>query len=146
MAAKAFRNGAENPNAWRRTPMSDDEVAGSAMVSDPLTQYMFCSPGEGAVALVLCRAEVAHRYTDRPVHLDAVSFTTRHYGSFEVFSPWLSPERADGPSVVAARAAFEQAASGPRTSTSPRSRTPSRAPRSCTWPRPGSARTASRRA
>ena len=30
------------------------------------------------------------------------------------------------------------------TSTSPRSRTPSRAPRSCTWPRPGCARTAPR--
>ena len=45
--------------------------------------------------------------------LDTVSFVTRHYGSFEVFSPWLAPERADGPTVEAAKAAFEQAGIGP---------------------------------
>ena len=90
-----------------------EQVAGSPMVSDPLTQFMFCSPGEGAVALVLCRADLAREYTDTPVFLDTVSFVTRHYGSFEVFSPWLAPERADGPTVEAAKAAFEQAGIGP---------------------------------
>jgi acetyl-CoA acetyltransferase len=113
VAVKAFENGSQNPNAWRRTPMSEEQVAGSTMVSDPLTQFMFCSPGEGAVALVLCRAEDAHRYTGTPVFLDAVTFATRHYGSFEVFSPSLAPERAEGPTTVAARAAFEQAGIGP---------------------------------
>jgi acetyl-CoA acetyltransferase len=113
VAVKAYRNGSENPNAWRRAPMSEDEVAGSTMVSDPLTQYMFCSPGEGAVSLVLCRADHARRYTETPVFLDAVTFATRRYGSFEVFSPSLAPERADGPTVEAARSAFEQAGIGP---------------------------------
>jgi len=113
VAVKAFRNGSENPNAWRRQPMTEEQVAASMMVSDPLTQFMFCSPGEGAVALVLCRADRARQYTDTPVFVDAVSFTTRRYGSFEVFSPWLAPERADGPSVEAAKAAFEQAGIGP---------------------------------
>jgi acetyl-CoA acetyltransferase len=113
VAVKAYRNGSESPNAWRRTPMAVEQVAGSTMVSDPLTQFMFCSPGEGAVALVLCRADKARDYTDRPVFLDAVAFKTRHYGSFEVFSPCLAPERADGPTIDAARAAFEQAGIGP---------------------------------
>jgi acetyl-CoA acetyltransferase len=113
VAAKAYRNGSRNPNAWRRTPLSEDEVAGSRMISHPLTQYMFCSPGEGAVALVLCRADRARRYTDRPVHLRAAAFRTRRFGSFEVFSPSLAVERADSPSVDAARAAFEQAGVGP---------------------------------
>jgi acetyl-CoA acetyltransferase len=113
VAVKATKNGSENPNAWRRTPMTEEQVAGSPMVSDPLTQFMFCSPGEGAVALVLCRADRAREYTDTPVYLDAVSFVTRHYGSFEVFSPWLAPERTDGPTVEAAKAAFEQAGIGP---------------------------------
>jgi acetyl-CoA C-acetyltransferase len=113
VAVKATKNGSENPNAWRRTPMTEEQVAGSPMVSDPLTQFMFCSPGEGAVALVLCRADRAREYTDTPVFLDTVSFVTRHYGSFEVFSPWLAPERADGPTVEAAKAAFEQAGIGP---------------------------------
>ena len=89
---------------------------------------MFCSPAEGAVALVLCRADVAHRYTAHPVLLRSCVMRTRRYGTFEVFSPSLAPERADGPTVHAARGAFEQAGIGPAMSTSPRSRTPSPAP------------------
>jgi len=113
VAAKAYRNGSLNPNAWRRTPLSEDEVAASRMISHPLTQYMFCSPGEGAVALVLCRADRARRYTDRPVHLKAAALRSRRFGSFEVFAPSLAVERADSPTVDAARAAFEQAGIGP---------------------------------
>jgi acetyl-CoA acyltransferase len=45
VAAKAFRNGAINPNAWRREALTEDAVAAAPMVNDPLTQYMFCSPG-----------------------------------------------------------------------------------------------------
>jgi acetyl-CoA acetyltransferase len=114
VAAKAFRNGARNPSAWRRQALTDQEIGASPMLSHPLTQYMFCSPGEGGVALVLSRSDRARRYTDRPVYLSAVSFRTRRFGSFEVFSPWLSPERAQGPTVEAARAAFEAAALGPK--------------------------------
>ena len=113
VAAKAFRNGSLNPNAWRRKPLSEEEIAAAPMLSDPLTQYMFCNPGEGGVALVLSRADQARRYTDRPLYLKAVSFRTRKFGSFEVFSPWLSPERVAGPTVEAASAAFEMAGIGP---------------------------------
>ncbi|MGV4886763.1 thiolase family protein [Streptomyces viridosporus] len=113
IAAKAFRNGALNPDAWRRTPLSETEIAAAPMISHPLTQYMYCSPAEGAVALVLCRAGLAHRYTDRPVFLRGATLRSRRYGSFEVFSPWLATERADSPTVEAARAAFEQAGVAP---------------------------------
>ncbi len=113
VAVKAFDNGAMNPNAWRRRALTEAEVASSTMVSDPLTKYMFCSPGEGAVALVLCSADRARHFTDRPVYLDAVTFRTRRYGSFEVFSPSLSADRADGPTTEAAHAAFEEAGIGP---------------------------------
>ncbi|MFF9217017.1 thiolase family protein [Streptomyces viridosporus] len=113
IAAKAFRNGALNPDAWRRTPLSETEIAAAPMISHPLTQYMYCSPAEGAVALVLCRADLAHRYTDRPVFLRGATLRSRRYGSFEVFSPWLATERADSPTVEAARAAFEQAGVAP---------------------------------
>jgi acetyl-CoA C-acetyltransferase len=114
VAAKAFRNGSLNPNAWRREPLGEDTIAGAPMLSHPLTQYMFCSPGEGGVALVLCRANRARQYSDTPVFLRSVTFRTRRFGSFEVFSPWLSPERVDGPSVEAAAAAFEAAGIGPQ--------------------------------
>jgi acetyl-CoA acetyltransferase len=112
VAAKAFRNGSLNPNAWRRTPLSEEEIASSTMINHPLTQYMFCSPGEGAVALVLCRDDQAHRYSDRPVYLRAATLRSRQFGSFEVFSPWLALDRADSPTVDASRAAYEQAGIG----------------------------------
>ena len=59
VAAKAYRNGALNPNAWRREPMTEEEIAAAAMVNAPLTQYMFCSPGEGGAAIVLARPAAA---------------------------------------------------------------------------------------
>jgi acetyl-CoA acetyltransferase len=52
VAAEVFRNGALNPNGWRRTPMSEDQMLAAAMIADPVTQHMFCSPAEGAVAVV----------------------------------------------------------------------------------------------
>jgi acetyl-CoA C-acetyltransferase len=113
VGVKAFHNASMNENAWRRVPMSEDQVANAAMLSYPLTQYMFCSPGEGAVALVLARADKAHNYSDRPVFLKAASLKSRRFGSFEVFSPWLAAERGVSPSVDAAKAAFAMAGIGP---------------------------------
>jgi acetyl-CoA acetyltransferase len=113
VAAKAFRNGARNPNAWRRKPLSEAEILASPMVADPLTQYMFCSPGEGGVALVLARGDEALRYCEQPVYLRSAVVRTRRFGSFEVFSPALALERADSPTVDAARAAFAAAGIGP---------------------------------
>ena len=110
---KAFRNGSQNPMAWRRRPMSETEVAESAMLSYPLTQYMFCSPGEGGVALILCRADKAKQYCDTPIYLDSAVVRSRKFGSFEVMAPHLAPERTDGPTVDASLAAFEMAGIGP---------------------------------
>jgi acetyl-CoA acetyltransferase len=113
VAAKAYRNGSMNPNAWRRKPMTEEEVLASATIAHPLTQYMFCSPGEGGIALVLCRADQARRYTQQPVYLRSAVLRGRRFGTFEVFNPWLAVERADSPAVDAARAAFNQAAVEP---------------------------------
>jgi acetyl-CoA C-acetyltransferase len=113
VAVKNFENGSKNENAWRRKPMSEDEVLNAAMLSEPLTQYMFCSPGEGGVALVLARADQATKYTPKPVYLKSAVLRSRPFGSFEVFNSWLSPDRGDSPSVAAARGAFEMAGVSP---------------------------------
>jgi acetyl-CoA C-acetyltransferase len=113
VAEKAFFNGSLNPNAWRREPHSRHTIASSPMINDPLTQYMFCSPAEGAVALVVTSAELAARYTTTPVYLDAIEMRSRRYGSFEVFSPWLAPQTDNGPSADAAGAAFAAASVAP---------------------------------
>jgi acetyl-CoA acetyltransferase len=113
VAAKNYRNGALNPNAFRRKPLSEEEILESAMLNYPLTQYMFCSPDEGAAAVVLCKAEDAHRYTDTPVYLRATTVRTRRLGAFEVHSPWLPLEQTVGPTVDASRQAYEMAGIGP---------------------------------
>jgi acetyl-CoA acetyltransferase len=114
VAAKAFGNGALNENAWRRTPVSAEAIAESMMLNPPLTQYMFCSPGEGGVAVVLCRDDLASRYCSAPVRLRSVALRTRRYGSFEVWSPHLAAERAVSPTTDAAVAAFAEAGIGPQ--------------------------------
>jgi acetyl-CoA C-acetyltransferase len=113
VAAKAFHNGSLNENAWRRTPLSEDQILGSRMVNHPLTQYMFCSPGEGAVALVLATGERLRASVGPAVYLRSVAFRTRRFGSFEVFSPSIPLEGAASPTAEAATAAFEAAGVGP---------------------------------
>jgi len=113
VAAKAFRNGALCDTAWRRTPLSEEQILGSRMVNHPLTQYMFCSPGEGAVALVLARGVRLREARDRAVYLRSVAFRTRRFGTFEVFSPSVAIESAPSPTSEAAAAAFESAGVGP---------------------------------
>ncbi len=109
VVTKNLRNGALNPNAFRRTPMSEDAVLASPMLNYPLTQYMFCSPDEGAAAVVMCRADIAHRYTDKPVFVRAVELRTRTYGAYEVNTTFAPVEEDVAPTVYAARAAFEKA-------------------------------------
>jgi acetyl-CoA acetyltransferase len=113
VAAKNFRNGARNPNAWRHKAWSEDEILASPMLNYPLHHYMFCSPDEGGAALVLCPAEDAHRYTDRPIHVRAIALRSRRFGSFEVFSSWTPVEGASSPTVDASKAAYEMAGIGP---------------------------------
>jgi acetyl-CoA acetyltransferase len=112
-AVKAFKNSSINPTAWRRKALSYEEIAASPLVCDPLRQYHFCSPSEGAAAAVVCRAEIARRFTSHPIRLAAVSFKTRLYGSFETLSPATPAKSAPSPSVQAARAAYEMAGIGP---------------------------------
>jgi acetyl-CoA acetyltransferase len=113
VAAKNYANGALNPNAFRRTPMSEERILEARMLNYPLTQYMFCSPDEGAAAAVVCDAAIAHRFTDKPVYLRSVVTRTRRYGAFEVHMPSAAIEHVPAPTVDAARAAYEEAGIGP---------------------------------
>ena len=115
VAAKNFRNGALNPNAFRRKPMSEEAILASPVLNYPLTQYMFCAPDEGAAAVVMCRAEIAHRFTSKPVYVRAVEVRTRRYGAYEVNTTYAPVDEDASPTVYAAKAAFEKAGvSAPR--------------------------------
>ena len=113
VSEKAFRNGSKNPMAWRKKPMSLAEIQESRMLSYPLRQYHFCSPAEGGVAIIMCRADKAKQYTDTPIYLKAAAVRSRRFGSFEVMAPHLAPEHGDGPTIDASKAGFEMAGMGP---------------------------------
>ncbi|BBZ70566.1 thiolase family protein [Mycobacterium paraseoulense] len=113
IAAKNLSNGAINPQAWRRKAISVEEILNSPVVNYPLTQYMYCNPDEGAAALVLCRADIAHEFTSAPVYVRAAELRTRREGAFELQSPSLPLDSAPSPTVDASRAAYERAEIGP---------------------------------
>ena len=113
ISAKALRNGARNPNAWRRNALGAEEIARADLVNDPLTKYMFCSPSEGAAAIILASPAKARELSSRPVWLRAVEFRTRKFGTFEVFSPSLAVDSSPSATTFASAAAFNAAGVSP---------------------------------
>jgi len=113
VANKAFRNGAHAEHAWRREPVDMETIRNAPMVSDPLNKFMFCSPAEGGVALVLASEKKARELGRTQVRIAAVATRTRPPGSFEVFAPSLDIERGESSTMIASRAAFESAGIGP---------------------------------
>src|ERR1700754_1520495 len=113
VAAKNFRNGEKNPNAFRRKPISEEEILNSAVLNYPLTQYMFCAPDEGAAAVGMCRGDIAHKFTDKPVYVRATEIRTRTFGAYEVHATFAPLDEDASPTVYASRAAFETAGIGP---------------------------------
>ncbi|MCW2529176.1 MAG: hypothetical protein JWM76_4036 [Pseudonocardiales bacterium] len=113
VAAKGFRNGEANPKAFRRKAISEDEILNSMMLNYPLTQYMYCAPCEGAAAVVLCRADQAHKYTDKPIFLRASTLRSRREGAFELMRPALPLENVPSPTYFASQEAYEQAGISP---------------------------------
>jgi len=87
VAEKAFRNGALTPHAWRREPVALEDILEAPMVSDPYSKFMFCSPGEGGVALVLASEKKARELGGQIIRLKAATMRTRPPASFEVFAP-----------------------------------------------------------
>lgn len=109
VAAKAYRNGAITPTAFRRTPVSEEMIANAWQISPPLTKYMFCSPDEGAVALVLASQRRAAELTEKPVFLRGVAMRTRPPGSLNVFTTSLPLNDGPAATTFAARGAFAAA-------------------------------------
>jgi acetyl-CoA acetyltransferase len=113
VAAKNFDNGAKNPNAWRRKPMSVDAILSSPVVNAPLRQYMYCNPNEGAAAVVVCRADAAKKYTDTPIYLRSTALRSRREGAYELLRTSIELPIVPGTTAEAAKAAYETAGIGP---------------------------------
>ncbi len=74
IAYKNHCNGAKNPKAQFRKEVPMDAIMCSPRVADPLG-IMDCSGvSDGSAAAVVVRAEDAHKYTDNPIFIKALSF------------------------------------------------------------------------
>lgn len=108
VAAKNYRNGGLNPNAFRRMEFNIDDILSSPMLNYPLTAKMFCAPDEAAAAVIMCRGDLVSKHTtETSVYLRSNAIRTRTYGAYEVRVTWASVEEDVSPTVYAAKAAFE---------------------------------------
>ncbi len=113
VAEKAFRNGTKTPHAWRRSPIDLETIMNAQMINDPLTKYMFCSPSEGGVALILASEKKMRELGADGVKISKVAVKTRPPDSFEVFQAGVSVNEGGKPTMLASQAAFEGAGIGP---------------------------------
>jgi acetyl-CoA acetyltransferase len=113
VAQKAFDHGALAPHSWRKTPVDLGTILNAPMVSDPLTKFMFCSPAEGGVALVIASEKKARELGLDGPRIRGAAMRTRPTGSFEVFAPALDIVRGGSATELAAKATWEMAGLGP---------------------------------
>jgi acetyl-CoA C-acetyltransferase len=73
IAWKNHFNGARNPRAQFRREMSMETICASPRVAGPLGILDCAGVADGAAAVIVVRAEDAHRYTDTPLFIKALS-------------------------------------------------------------------------
>jgi acetyl-CoA C-acetyltransferase len=73
IAWKNHFNGARNTRAQFRREVAQDVICNMPPVAGPLGVYDCAGVADGAAAAIVVRAEDAHRYTDRPIFVKALS-------------------------------------------------------------------------
>ena len=74
IASKNHHNGARNERAQFRREMSVDQICALPAVAGDLSVFDCAGVADGAAAAIVVRAEDAHRYTDTPLYVKALSF------------------------------------------------------------------------
>ena len=74
IAWKNHANGARNPKAQYQRVVPPEKIENAPKVAGMLGVFDCSGVSDGAAAAILCRAEDAHKYTDRPLLIKALSF------------------------------------------------------------------------
>ena len=74
IASKNHHNGARNPRAQFRREMSVEQICAMPNVAGDLSVFDCAGVADGSAAAIVVRAEDAHRYTDTPIYVKALSF------------------------------------------------------------------------
>jgi acetyl-CoA acetyltransferase len=119
---KNSRHGVANPYARYRKEFTEDEIAESPVVADPLRLVDICATSDGGAAVVLASAEYAAARADRSKHVRvaAVSTVTPTYPNTYLDMPDIATDSAVGAPPLErtfrdsiAHAAYEEAGLGP---------------------------------
>ena len=119
---KNSRHGLTNENARYRKEFTDDEIAESPVVADPLRLVDICATSDGAAAVVLASAEYrrgarcerpgAHR-RDLDRHPDVPEHRPRHPRHRDRLGRRRAAGRASASATPSRHAAYEEAGVGP---------------------------------
>ena len=74
IAWKNHYNGARNPRAQFQKEVQKEAIKGSPLVAGQLGIFDCSGVSDGSAAAIICRAEDAHKYTDNPLYVKALSF------------------------------------------------------------------------
>jgi acetyl-CoA C-acetyltransferase len=81
IASKNHFNGARNPKAQFRKEMSVEQICGMPTVAGMLSVFDCAGVADGAAAAIVVRAEDAHKYTDHPIYIKALSLVAGDGGT-----------------------------------------------------------------
>jgi acetyl-CoA acetyltransferase len=116
VVVKNRRHGTTNPDAMFRSEVDAESVLASRVVCEPLHLWMLCSPNEGAAAVVLTKGGTHESDDGGHVELAAAALRSHLPGPVLSESTPLSGLANDDvptPTMLAARAAYEEAGVGP---------------------------------
>jgi acetyl-CoA C-acetyltransferase len=108
IAEKNHLHGSLNPHSFFQREVSCEQVLAAPIVSWPLGLLDCCPTTDGAAAIVMCRADIAHEFTSRPIYMLGSGLATD-----PLISPWKSEFTAFPATTAAAEQAYEMAGIGP---------------------------------
>lgn len=106
VAVKNHLHGSLNKLSHYQKPISLEEVLNSPMIAEPLTKLDCCPKSDGAAAVVLCRGEIAHRYTSHPIWVSSSILGSGNYENPPNLERWELDYQT-------AQKAYKQAGIGP---------------------------------
>ncbi len=89
-SVNAHANGANNPNAMFRRPITEKTFLNAGMVADPISLFDASPMCDGAAAVILCPTDLAKEFTDNSVRIAASAIATDSLAVHDRKNPiWL---------------------------------------------------------
>jgi acetyl-CoA C-acetyltransferase len=84
VAVKNRKAGILDPYAQFRSEITIEDVFNSPVVCEPFHILDCCPQTDGAACLLLCRGDLAEKYTDKPIYIAGMGCGTDYYYAHEV--------------------------------------------------------------